>query len=71
MHQIDLVEAQEVAAVLDQQGLEPETKAEILIMITNARAHVIDNPAVTITKKRYDETRRRNLDDLGLVWLKE
>lgn len=66
MHQIDLAEAWEVAAVLDQQGLEAEARAKILIMIANARAHAIENEAVTITKKRYDEVRREILDDLGL-----
>lgn len=67
MHQIDLAEAREVAAVLDQQGLEAETRANILIMIANARAHAVDDRVVTITKKRYDEVRREILDDLGLV----
>jgi hypothetical protein len=67
MHQIDLAEAWEVAAVLDQQGLEAEARAKILIMIANARAHAVENEAVTITKKRYDEVRREILDDLGLV----
>ena len=67
MHQIDLAEAHEVAVVLDQQGLGAEARAKILIMIVNARAHVVDNPAVTITKKRYDEVRREILDDFGLA----
>jgi predicted DNA-binding protein YlxM (UPF0122 family) len=67
IHQIDLAEAQEVAVVLDEQGLETETQANILIMIANARAHAIENPAISITKKRYDEVRREILDDLGLT----
>ena len=66
MHQMDFTEAQEVAAVLDRQGLEAETKANILIMISNARAHAVDNSTATITKKRYDELRREILDDLGI-----
>ena len=65
MHQMDFTEAQEVAAVLDRQGLEAETKANILIMISNARAHAVDNSTATITKKRYDELRREILDDLA------
>lgn len=67
MHQIDLAEAREVAAVLDQQGLGAEVRAKILIMIANARAYAVDNRAVTISRKRYDEIRREVLDDLGLV----
>ena len=67
MHQIDLTEACEVSAALDQQGLEAETRANILIMIANARAYAVENEAATITKQRYDEVRREILDDLGLV----
>jgi hypothetical protein len=67
MHQIDLTEAGEVASVLDHQGLEAVTRARILIVIANARAHAVENEAITITKQRYDEVRREILDDLGLV----
>jgi hypothetical protein len=67
IHQIDLAEAREVVNVLDQQGLEAKTRANILITIASARAHVVNNPTLTITKKCYDEKRREILDDLGLV----
>ncbi len=67
MHQIDLTEAGEVTSVLDHQGLDAVTRARILIMIANARAHAVENEAITIPKQRYDEVRREILDDLGLV----
>ncbi len=67
LRRIDLAEAQEVAAVLDQQGLSAGTRAEILMLVAAARAYIIDNPAVTITKQRYDEVRRDILRALGLV----
>jgi hypothetical protein len=67
LNQIDVAEASEVAAALNQQGLRPEIRANILIMIANARAHFIKNEAVCITKKRYGEVRSEILDDFGLV----
>jgi len=65
--QTDLAEAQEVAAVLDQQGLPEGTRAEILMLVAAARTHVASNSTATITKKRYDEVRRDILNALGLV----
>jgi predicted DNA-binding protein YlxM (UPF0122 family) len=67
LRRIDLVEAQEVATVLDQQGLPTAARAEILILVAAARAHAADNPAVTLAKHRYDEIRRDILTALGLV----
>jgi hypothetical protein len=66
LRRIDLVEAQEVATVLGQQGLPAGARAEILTLVAAARAHAVDNPAVTIGKQRYDEIRRDILTALGL-----
>jgi hypothetical protein len=67
LRRIDLLEAQEVGTVLDRQGLSASVRAEILLLVAAARAHAVDNPAVTIAKWRYDEVRRATLTDLGLV----
>lgn len=67
MHEMDLTEAWEIATVLDQQGLQAKTRAEILVMIATARSYAVSNETVTITKKRYDKVRREILDELGLV----
>lgn len=69
MNQIDLAKAREVATFLDRQGLEAQTIANILIRIENARAYVAGNPAVSITKKRYEEVRREVLDELDRVFV--
>ena len=67
LRQVDLLEARELAEALDAQGVDPTTRAQVTILVANARSYAVGNPEVSITKGRYDQVRREVIDGLGLA----
>ena len=66
LKEVDLQDAREVAAALQDQGLDAETSASVLCLVASAKAHASTHVGVALTKKRYEEVRGWVLQDLGL-----